>query len=79
MSQGCAQRRADIAAYVIGALEQKERHAVRQHLADCGPCRAVYEDLVPVRDWLAQAKLHLATCPACGAEFAELLPVSEGR
>lgn len=76
MSQGCVQRRGDLAAYVIGALDREEGIAVRQHLAGCRPCRAVYEDLLPVREWLGQVKLHLATCPACRAEFAELLPAS---
>ena len=67
MSQGCAEWRGDLGAYVIGALDLDERAAIRGHLAACPACRAEYADLLPVRDWLAQVKRHLAACPTCRA------------
>jgi len=74
MSQGCAEWRGDLGAYVIGALDREERAAMRRHLAACRACRDDYEDLLPVRDWLAWTKLHLAACPACRADYQDLLP-----
>ena len=73
MSQGCPQWRGDLGAYVIGALEQDERAAMRWHLAACPACRADYEDFLPVRDWLIQTKRHLAACRRCRADYEELL------
>jgi predicted anti-sigma-YlaC factor YlaD len=74
MSQGCIKWRGDLGAYVIGALDREERAAMRRHLAACRACRDDYEDLLPVRDWLAWTKLHLAACPACRAGYEDLLP-----
>jgi hypothetical protein len=65
MSQGCAEWRDDLGVYILGALDRVERAAMRQHLAVCAACRTEYEDLIPVRDWLAETKRHLTTCPAC--------------
>jgi anti-sigma factor RsiW len=73
MSQGCARWRGDLGAYVIGALDSEERVAMGLHLTACPACSADYEDLLPVRDWLAQTKRHLATCRACRADYADLL------
>lgn len=73
MSQGCARWRGDLGAHVIGALEGEEHAALRRHLAACPACRADYEDLLPVRDWLARTKRHLATCRACRAGYADIL------
>jgi anti-sigma factor RsiW len=72
-SQGCATWRGDLAAYVIGALHGKEHAAMRRHLVACPACRADYEDLLPVGDWLAAARRHLATCRACRASYENLL------
>lgn len=69
MIQGCARWRGDIAAFVIGALEEEERDAIRRHLATCPSCRADYEDLVPVRDWLVRMKRHLAVCRTCRIDY----------
>jgi anti-sigma factor RsiW len=69
MSQGCAAWRGDLGAYVIGALDWEERAAMRRHLAGCPACRADYEDLLPVRDWLARTKRHLTTCGTCRAVY----------
>jgi predicted anti-sigma-YlaC factor YlaD len=73
MSHGCARWRGDLGAYVIGALDREERAAMRRHLAACPACRADYEDLLPVRDWLASTKRHLATCRTCRADYENLL------
>jgi anti-sigma factor RsiW len=75
MSQGCVDRRGDLAAYVIGALDSEERAATKWHLIICPGCRADYEDLLPVRDWLARARRHLAACRACRADYEDLLRV----
>jgi anti-sigma factor RsiW len=73
MSQGCASWCGALGAYVLGALDGEDRAAMRRHLAVCGGCRADYEDLLPVRDWLVSAKRHLATCRACRADYQDLL------
>ncbi|HEY7143775.1 MAG TPA: anti-sigma factor [Streptosporangiaceae bacterium] len=52
MSQSCAQWRGDIGAYVAGALDGRARDRLTRHLAACDGCRADYDELVPVRDWL---------------------------
>jgi Putative zinc-finger len=54
MSHSCAEWRGDIGAYIIGALNGRERALVSRHLAECVGCRADYDDLVPVRAWLGQ-------------------------
>jgi anti-sigma factor RsiW len=73
MSHGCFEWRGDLGAYVIGALEENERAAMRRHLAACPACRADYADFLPVRDWLTRTRRHLAVCPACRADYEELL------
>jgi anti-sigma factor RsiW len=73
MSQDCAGWRGDLGAYLIGALDAQERAAMRRHLAACPACRADYENLLPVRDWLASTKRHLAICRACRADYENLL------
>lgn len=52
MSSSCAQWRGDIGAYIVGALNGRARVQVTRHLAACAGCRADYDELVPVRDWL---------------------------
>lgn len=66
MSSSCDQWRGDIGAYIVGALDARARHQVTRHLADCAGCRADYDELVPVRNWLGL--LDLTTCrPEPGA------------
>jgi Putative zinc-finger len=66
MSSSCAQWRGDIGAHIVGALDARARHQVTRHLADCAGCRADYDELVPVRNWLSL--LDLTTCgPEPGA------------
>ena len=73
MSQDCAGWRIDLGAYVIGALDAEECTAMRRHLAACPACRADYEDLLPVGNWLASTRRHLAACPACRTDYEDLV------
>ena len=52
MTEGCTRWRDDLAAFVLGALDGEDRAAMKTHLAACTACRAAYQELVPVRDWL---------------------------
>lgn len=54
MSQACATWRGDIGAYIAGALSPEAGARVKRHLMICRACRADYQDLVPVRDWLSR-------------------------
>jgi anti-sigma factor RsiW len=73
MNQGCDQCRDDLGAYVLGALDDAERDAMRLHLTTCGTCHDAYEYLLPVRDRLASARWHLLACRACQASYEDLL------
>ena len=55
MSQACTMWRGDIGAYIVGAIDPGTAARVRRHLRACRPCRADYQDLVPMRDWLSRA------------------------
>jgi anti-sigma factor RsiW len=79
MTQGCPRWRDDLAMFVIGALDGEERAAMKRHLATCRRCRADYQDLVPVRDWLARTKQHLAVCRACRTDYEDLLHLRPAR
>jgi hypothetical protein len=54
LSYSCAEWRADIGAYIVGALDGRARAGVSRHLMACPGCRADYDDLVPLRGWLSQ-------------------------
>ena len=54
MSQACAGWRGDIGAYIVGALGPVEAVKVKGHLRGCAACRADYQDLLRVRDWLGR-------------------------
>jgi hypothetical protein len=54
MSQACAEWRGEIGAYVVAALSPAEAGRVRRHLRGCASCRADYQDLAPVGDWLGR-------------------------
>src|SRR6266581_3100902 len=75
MSQACEGWRGEIGAYIVGALEPGAGARVRRHLRTCRTCRAEFEDLVPVRDWLT--KLTHADGSGAGRRpgSAPLLPV----
>jgi predicted anti-sigma-YlaC factor YlaD len=73
MSRECTRWRNDIGAYAVGALEADEPAAVSRHLAGCPACRAEYQDLLPVVDWLNRTKQHLTACRPCRADYEELL------
>lgn len=49
----CIQLRGELGVYVLGALEQWERAPIEAHLAECGDCRAVAAELLPVPRALA--------------------------
>jgi hypothetical protein len=57
MSHSCAGWRGDIGAYIVGALDGPARARVSRHLAACAGCQADYDELVPVRAWLARLAL----------------------
>jgi hypothetical protein len=57
MSSACAQWRGEIGAYVVGALDGRARDRVTRHLTACAGCRADYDELLPVLDWLGVAAL----------------------
>lgn len=73
MSHACAQWRGEIGACIVGALDGLGRARLTRHLAACVTCRAEYEELVPVRDWLRMLA-HPAdqpdSLPAVGAGSA---------
>jgi len=54
MSRACAGWRGDIGAHVVGALGPVEAAKVKRHLRGCAACRADYQDLLPVCDWLGR-------------------------
>lgn len=54
MSYSCARWRGEIGAYIVGALDGRARARVSRHLVACPGCRADYDELLPVRDWLSQ-------------------------
>jgi hypothetical protein len=54
MSQSCVRWRGDIGAYIVGALGPAAAAALRRHMRACQGCRADYQELVPVRNWLSR-------------------------
>jgi len=69
MSQACITWRGDIGAYIVGALDPGTAARVRRHLRACRACRADYQELVPMRDWLTRA------AAADGGAAGQLPPV----
>jgi hypothetical protein len=61
MSSGCSDRRGDIAAYIVGALDGDERLTTVTHLLLCEACLAEYNELAPVRRWLELGRASI-TC-----------------
>jgi anti-sigma factor RsiW len=49
----CADKAA-LGAYVLGALDERERDRVDEHVATCDRCRADLEALIPVRAYLVR-------------------------
>jgi anti-sigma factor RsiW len=58
-----------LGAYVLGALDERERDRVDEHVASCSRCREELEALIPVRAYLAR----LAPEELEGAEAPALL------
>jgi anti-sigma factor RsiW len=79
MTQGCARWRDDLAAFVLGALDEDESAAMTRHLATCPACRADYQELVPIRDWLTRTRRHLAICRECRAYYENLVQPPPAR
>ncbi|MBO0772135.1 MAG: zf-HC2 domain-containing protein [Actinobacteria bacterium] len=67
MSQACASWRGDLGAYLVGALDREACAGVRRHLEICPACRAEYEELVPVRDWLGRLAAWVVPAPRDGS------------
>jgi len=65
MSRSCPQWRGDIGACIVGALQARELDRLSRHLTACPGCRADYNDLHPVGDWLAMLRV---------ADLVALLP-----
>jgi anti-sigma factor RsiW len=47
--------KSSLGAYVLGALDERERKRVDAHVAECSRCREELETLIPVRAYLARA------------------------
>jgi hypothetical protein len=43
-----------LGAYILGALDENESHAVEAHLADCPECRAKADELTELKDALGE-------------------------
>jgi hypothetical protein len=67
MSRSCPQWRGDIGACIVGALQAREFDRLNRHLTACPGCRADYNDLLPVGDWLAMLAV---------ADLVALLPTT---
>jgi Putative zinc-finger len=70
MSRSCPQWRGDIGACIAGALQARELDRLNRHLTGCPGCRAEYNDLLPVGDWLAMLPV---------ADLVALLPPMPGE
>ncbi len=75
MSQACPERHGDIGAYIGGALDRNAGADVRRHLSTCSGCRAEYEDLLPVREWLALLAWRACVGTATYDRFAQLFVI----
>jgi hypothetical protein len=68
-----------LGAYVLGALDERERAQVDEHVADCGRCREELEALIPLRSYLARvAAEELETADALSTA-PQAPPVPGGR
>jgi anti-sigma-K factor RskA len=53
----------DIGAYLLGALEERERQAFERHLAGCGECQEEVERLLPAAEALPGSVVQLEPPP----------------
>jgi len=72
VSPACADRRGDIAAYIVGALDGEERTRMVTHLRQCASCQAEYNELALVRGWLN--RLTIEAWERQGADLAGRSP-----
>ena len=59
----------DIGAYLLGALEDRERHAFERHLAVCGECQEEVARLRPAADALPGTVVQLEPPPGLKARL----------
>ena len=52
-----------LGAYVLGALDDRERDRVDDHVAACAQCRSELEALIPVRSYLARVSAEELLAP----------------
>ena len=74
MGNACALWRGEIGASIVGILDTEARARLRAHLEHCEPCRAEYDNLVPVRDFLG--RLAIAECAGAQPGGLALEPLS---
>ncbi|ANN20347.1 anti-sigma factor [Amycolatopsis orientalis] len=65
----------DVAAYVLGVLDQAEAYAFEKHLKDCGRCGAQVAEFTSVEGALAKADLRYLSPGAKGARRSGTLVV----
>lgn len=67
----------DVGAYLLGALNELERHAFERHLAGCSECQEEVERLRPAADALPGSVVQLAPPPGLKKRLmAEVEPAS---
>lgn len=57
----CTRYRGELAAYLLGALDDSDRREVRAHLDQCGYCRADFEELAPLPGLLSRLSIDEVT------------------
>jgi predicted anti-sigma-YlaC factor YlaD len=57
----CPNRRGELAAYLLGALDDSERVGLRDHLAGCADCRAEFDELAPLPGLLSRISVDELT------------------
>jgi anti-sigma-K factor RskA len=74
-----AERRDDIAAYVLGALERREAHELEVHLEDCEPCRAYLREMLAAADVVAASAPPVAPPPELRERLVETVRAEAAR
>jgi anti-sigma factor RsiW len=73
MSPACPRYQGDIAAYLLGSLDETDRGTVEGHLSECAACRAEFRELAPLPPLLSRVPAgEVLQGPARpGAAFAD--------
>jgi anti-sigma-K factor RskA len=74
-----AERRDDIAAYALGALDAAETRELEAHLAGCRSCRGYLEELRPGVDLLAASVPQVEAPPALRERLVETVRAEAER